>query len=155
MADLRDTLTAAGLADVRTVLASGNAVFASSDIDRTELKARIEEALRDTFGYPAWIVLRDLDQVRAIVDGYPFPERDERQPYVLLAADPASLAELAEAAPELDPAVEQIRLGDDVLYWEVLRGRTLTSAFGKASANRKYKSTVTNRNLRTLRKILA
>ncbi len=155
MAELRTVLTDAGLADVRTVLASGNALFSSDETDRAALKTRIETALRDGFGYDAWIVLYDLDQVRAIADGYPFdPERAGWHPYVLMASDPAALAELAELGPELDPAVERIRLGDGVLYWEVERGSTLTSVFGKAAAKRKYRSSTTNRNLRTLRKVL-
>ena len=52
------------------------------------------------------------------------------------------------------PSVERIELGDGVLYWEVERGQTLHSVFGKATGKKKYKATTTNRNLRTLRKVL-
>ena len=156
MADLRVMFADMGLADVKTILASGNVLFASDRTDRDRLKADIEAALRAAFGYEAWIVLCSVDDVRAIVDAYPFePERDGWHPYVLLASDSAPLDELLAHAPDLDPAVERIAAGDGVLYWEVERGQTLQSKFGKATAKRKFKATTTNRNLRTLLKVIA
>jgi uncharacterized protein (DUF1697 family) len=129
-------------------------VFSSNRTDRKKLKTEIEAALNKQFGYEAWIVLLDLDTVAAMIDAYPFDEKDGWQPYVLMASDPAPLDELAAMRDDLDPALEQIKLGDGVLYWEVERGQTLQSPFGKAAGRKKYKSATTNRNLRTLRKVL-
>ena len=156
MADLRTALTDMGLAEVKTILASGNALFDSERTDVDGLKADIEATLRKTFGYEAWIVLCTLDYVRAIVEAYPFdPEREGWHPYVLFTSDPSALTELLTHAPDLDPDAEQIAGGDGVLYWEVERGQTLQSTFGKAIGKRKFKATTTNRNLRTLTKLLS
>ncbi|MCX5042638.1 DUF1697 domain-containing protein [Aldersonia sp. NBC_00410] len=155
MADLRNVFAGLGFENARTVLASGNVVFESGRRDRAKLKKEVEAALNEAFGYEAWIVLLDAETVTRIVAAYPFDEREGWQPYVLMSSDPAPLAELAELGAGLDAALERIELGDGVLYWEVERGQTLHSPFGKATGKKRYKSTTTNRNLRTLRKVLA
>src|SRR3546814_15419777 len=56
--DLRETLEALGLGEVRTVLASGNATFTARGGvgERSRLKARLAGALRDRFHYAAWLL---------------------------------------------------------------------------------------------------
>lgn len=155
MADLRDVFVAAGFDDVRTVLASGNVLFDTDRTDPAGIKSDIEAALRDRFGYEAWIVLVDQPTLARIVDEFPFDaDREGWHPYVLLASDPAALVDMADAAADLTLGDESLRLGDGVLYWHVERGQTLSSPFGKLTGKQKYKSTTTNRNLRTLRKLL-
>ncbi|MFD1813126.1 DUF1697 domain-containing protein [Rhodococcus gannanensis] len=155
MADVRDALAAGGFENVKTVLASGNVLFDSDRTDSAEVKSDIEAVLRERFGYDAWIVLVDVPTLTRIVDAFPFDaEREGWHPYVLLASDPAVLAEMMSAAADLDLGDEEIRLGDGVLYWHVERGQTLKSPFGKLTGKAKYKSTTTNRNLRTLQKAL-
>lgn len=151
MAELREVFTGLGFTGVKTVLASGNVVFDAA----APSKAAIERALHERFGYEAWIVLLGLEQVREIISAQPFQARDGWHQYVLLSSDAEVLSELHSAATGLDPELEQVELGDGVLYWEVERGFTVRSAFGKELSKRKYKATTTNRNLRTLMKIVA
>lgn len=156
MADLKVAFAGLGYTDLRTVLASGNVVFASDETDTAAIKQRIETCLRETFGYEAWIVLLDLETLRAIVDAYPFdPHKEGWHPYVVLSSDPVVLDGLAELRDGLDPQVERIRFGDGVLYWEVQRGMSVDSAFGKQSSKARNKPNITTRNLRTLIKLLA
>ncbi|MFF0816953.1 DUF1697 domain-containing protein [Rhodococcus sp. NPDC003318] len=155
MADLKETVGDAGFTNVKTVLASGNVLFDSDRTDSAGIKADIEAALRERFGYEAWIVLLDQPTLARIVDDFPFDaEREGWHPYVLLSSDPAMLTEMLTAAADLERGDETLQLGDGVLYWHVERGRTLQSPFGKLSGKARYKSTTTNRNLRTLRKLL-
>lgn len=155
MADLKETITELGFSGVKTVLASGNVLFDSDRTDPGGIKSDIESALRERFGYEAWIVLVDQPTLARIVDDFPFEaDRDGWHPYVLLASDPAALADMRTAADDLALGEESIQLGDGVLYWHVERGQTLTSPFGKLTGKAKYRSTTTNRNLRTLRKLL-
>jgi uncharacterized protein (DUF1697 family) len=143
-----------GLDDVRTVLASGNLAFSAND-DKRALKARIEAALGDTFGYDAWIVLTTAEHLESVIDAYPFdPERDGYHPYVLFGSDQTVLDEIAAAAAALDGAIEQVAPGDGVVYWECPRGSSTDTPFAKLVAKGKYRSTTTNRNLRTLRKLV-
>ncbi|QBJ94941.1 DUF1697 domain-containing protein [Rhodococcus sp. ABRD24] len=155
MADLRRVFTRLGFTDVKTVLASGNVLFSAGTSDAAKLKATIEAALRAEFGYEAWVFVLDPATLEQIVEQYPFePEREGWHPYVMFIADPAVLARLLEVRDDLDPEIERIAGGDGVLYWEVERGMTLQSAFGKSTGKPELKSVATTRNLRTLVKLL-
>jgi len=153
-ADLADLFRGLGFGNVHTVLASGNVLF-DSDSAAKELKPQIERALADRFGYDAWIVLLDLPALERIAGAYPF-ERDDAvfTPYVVFGSDPAKLKDLADATGEPDPAVEAVQLGDGAFYWRVVKGSTLDSPVGKLLAKGKYRTTTTNRNLRTVEKLL-
>ncbi|WP_433605220.1 DUF1697 domain-containing protein [Prescottella agglutinans] len=155
MADLRQVFTDLGFEDVKTVLASGNVLFNSDPTDVAGLKSTIETALRAAFGYEAWVFVLDTATLAGIVEAYPFdPERDGWHPYVMFTAEPTVLAALLAVQGDLDPAIERIQGGEGVLYWEVERGRTLDSTFGKNTGKPKLKAVTTTRNLRTLVKLL-
>lgn len=154
MADLAAALIDAGFTAVRTVLASGNIVLDSPD-DAATVRAAAEAALRTRFDYPAWVLVYDLDTVRATVDGFPFPpEVTGYHSYVTFVADPAVRAELAGLAGDIG-ADEKVALGAEVVYWQVPKGNTVHSTIGKTMGNRRYRSSTTTRNLRTLAKVLA
>lgn len=156
-ADLAEVMTGAGAQAVRTVLTSGNVRFEmdAAPSARTTLKASIEHALRERFGYDAWIVLVTVDELRAAIDGFPFDAEDAlRQPWVIFGSEQAALDELGEAAASLDPAVDPIASAPGVIYWNPAKGSTTDTPFAKVIARTAYRSTTTNRNLRTLRKIL-
>lgn len=151
MADVAATLTDAGFDNVTTILASGNVVLDSSG-SAAAVRTTAEKALRDAFGYDAWVLVYDLDTVAAIARGYPFePEVDGHHSYVTFVGDPAVLDELAalQATPQ-----EKIARGDGVLYWQVPKSSTLDSTIGKTMGKKRYKSSTTTRNLRTLGKVL-
>ncbi|OBG82852.1 pyridoxamine 5-phosphate oxidase [Mycobacterium sp. E3298] len=153
MAEVARALTDAGLKNVRTILASGNIVLESS-ARAAGVRKKAEAALRDRFGYDAWVLVYDLETVRAVVDAYPFePEVDGYQSYVTFVADDAVLDELA-ALGDKAGADEKISPGAGVIYWQVPKGATLDSAIGKTMGKPRYKSSTTTRNLRTLAKVL-
>lgn len=155
-AELREVFEKLGFSDVRTVLASGNVVFESDAAASAALKQRIEQALRDRFGYDAWIVLITKQQLDRVVEAFPFDASDaSRQPYVIFASDGDVLDELVAAAGEPDPAADPMSLGDGVLYWNPVKGTTLETPFAKLLGKPRYKPTTTSRNLRTLHKLLA
>lgn len=155
-AELGELFRSLGFDGVRTVLASGNVGFETDETDAAALKRRIEQALRERFGYDAWIVLVTREKLAEIVAAFPFDaEREGWHPYVLFASDPEHLAELVALGPSLDPAEEIIAGGDGVLYWQlnIAVGSTNTK-LAKLSAKPRFKPTTTNRNLRTLKKLL-
>jgi uncharacterized protein (DUF1697 family) len=153
MADVAEALTGAGFTNVRTILASGNVLLDSTAAAKT-VRTKAEAALRDAFDYDAWVLVYDLDTVRAVADGYPFePEVEGYHSYVTFVSDPTVLDELAGLAADAGPD-EKIERGDGVLYWQVARESTLNSAVGKTMGKKRYKSSTTTRNLRTLAKVL-
>jgi len=152
MADVADALTDAGFNNVRTILASGNVLLESSAKVAT-VRKKAETALRDRFGYDAWVLAYDLDTVRAVDEAYPFErDVDGQQSYVTFVTDADILDELAQLRPGAD---EKIQRGEGVIYWQVPKGSTLDSTVGKTMGMKRYKSSTTSRNLRTLAKVLS
>ena len=83
------------------------------------MRTKAEAALREAFGYDAWVLVYDLETVRAIAEGYPFErEVDGHHSYVTFVTDPDVLDELAALADDAGPD-EKIERGDGVLYWQV------------------------------------
>jgi uncharacterized protein (DUF1697 family) len=151
MAALANAFTEAGFSNVRTILASGN-VLLDSDSDGDAVRCTAEQALRETFGYEAWVLVYEVTTVAAISANYPFErEVEDHHSYVTFVSDEAVLDELATltAGPE-----EKIRRGAGVIYWQVARNATLGSTIGKTMGKKRYKSSTTTRNLRTLEKVL-
>jgi uncharacterized protein (DUF1697 family) len=151
MADVAAAFTDAGFTDVTTILASGNVLLTSrAGVDAVRKKA--EKALRDAFGYDAWVLAYDIDTVTAISQAFPFTrEVDGVQSYVTFVSDPDVLDELADLKPGKG---EKIERGIGVVYWQVPKNSTLDSAIGKTMGKKRYKSSTTTRNLRTVEKLL-
>lgn len=153
MAEVADALTDAGFTGVRTILASGNVLLESS-ARAAAVRKKAEATLREKFGYEAWVLVYDIETVRAVVDGYPFEREVEgHQSYVTFVADEAVLDELAAVGEGAGPD-ERISRGAGVIYWQVPKGGTLDSTIGKTMGKPRYKASTTTRNLRTLAKVL-
>jgi uncharacterized protein (DUF1697 family) len=153
MAEVATALTDAGFTEVRTILASGNVLLKSSSTVAA-VRKKAEAALRERFGYDAWVLAYTIDTVRDIDDAYPFErEVDGYQSYVTFVTDAAVLDELAALAGQAG-SDEKISRGVGVIYWQVPRGSTLDSTIGKTMGKPRYKSSTTTRNLRTLAKVL-
>jgi uncharacterized protein (DUF1697 family) len=153
MADVATALTDAGFTHVHTVLASGNVLLDSPDGPAT-VRKRAEVTLRERFGYDAWVLVYDVDTVRAVAAAYPFErEVDGYQSYVTFVADDPVLDELSRLG-EGAGTEEKISRGNGVVYWQVPKGSTLDSTIGKTMGKPRYKSSTTTRNLRTLAKVL-
>ena len=151
MADLADVVRGLGYTGVKTVLASGNVLFTTTDA-ASVAKHTLEAAPRDRFGYEAWVHVLTVDAIRDIVAAYPFPRTADRHAYVVFVEKPEVRAQLL--AVPLDPDVEQANAGDGVIYWSVPKGNTLDSKMGKAQSKASHKPWLTTRNLNTLEKLL-
>jgi uncharacterized protein (DUF1697 family) len=153
MADVAKVLEDAGFTNVRTILATGNILLDSrSGVDAVRKKA--EKALRDGFGYDAWVLAYQLDTVRAISERFPFErEVDGHHSYVTFVTDKDVLDELAELGKDAGDH-EKIKRGKGVVYWQVPNKGTLDTTIGKTMGKKRYKSSTTTRNLRTVEKVL-
>ena len=150
MADLADVIRGLGYNDVKTVLASGNVLFTTPDAAAAS-KDKLESALRERFGYEAWVHVLTVDAIQKIIDAYPYPRSADRHAYVVFVLKPEVRDELL--AVPLDSKVEQAVAGGGVVYWTVPKGVTLDSAMGKAQSASKHKPWLTTRNLNTLEKL--
>ena len=73
MRDLEALCRDAGLANVRTYIASGNVVF-TSDASEPELKAAIEARLLAHAGKKVGVLIRTAAEMAGVVAGNPFPD---------------------------------------------------------------------------------
>ena len=141
------------LADVTTVLQTGNVIFTSDDT-REVLKRRIEGGLRARFNYPAHVQVFQMTKLRHIVDSSPFDGSDSQtHSYVVLFEDGLEKEVIAEAR-DLDDSYEEVAVGDGVLYWRVRKGSTLQTTFAKLLTRARFRDLHTSRNINTLRKIV-
>lgn len=74
MAELQAALEAAGFGDVKTVLASGNAVFTGSGSGRA-LEKKCEAAMQAHMGKAFMTIVRPVKELQALLDGDPFARR--------------------------------------------------------------------------------
>lgn len=73
MADLKRLCDEAGFMDARTFIASGNALFRSTQ-DEAGVKAALEPKLAAHMGKPVEIFVRTLAELEAILSSNPFPD---------------------------------------------------------------------------------
>lgn len=151
MAELKACCEGAGLQNVSTVLQTGNVIFES---DESELKSVIESALTKTFEYPAKAQIIELDELRQIIKSYPFDSSDENMQHYVIFMENDLEKVLFNEVESLDTQIDSLAEGNGVLYWRVQKGMTLKSVFAKFLTKSKYRLYNTNRNIKTLKKLI-
>jgi uncharacterized protein (DUF1697 family) len=112
MADLKAMCAAAGLAQVRTYIASGNVVFTSSDSEAA-VRAAIEAPLAAYAGKSVGVVIRSAGEMAEVLAANPFPDRPGNRTVALFTDLPVD-QDMIEAARNIDG--EELRLGPRVIY---------------------------------------
>jgi uncharacterized protein (DUF1697 family) len=117
MAELRELLSGLGYDDVRTYLASGNAVFATAEEDQDALAANISAALEDHFGFAVPCVVRSGKYLSAVIEACPFPAADlaGKQLHAVFYSVPVDAQRYADIDREAF-LPEDFRFGDRVMY---------------------------------------
>ncbi len=118
MADLRALFSSLGMRNVRTVLQSGNVLFAADDSNLTSLTSTLEAAIKAQFGFEAQVILRRSADFKRAIASHPFeaPQLQEggKCAIVFLTAPPdeSALRQLLEN----NPGREIIHPAGDILY---------------------------------------
>jgi uncharacterized protein (DUF1697 family) len=154
MAALRTRCEEMGLKEVSTVLQTGNVLFESAK-SAESLKSLMQAGLGERFDYPVHVQIFPLATVRKIVDASPFSESDlSVHSYVVFFENGLEKQLMAEVGDEVNE-LDLLEVGNGVIYWRVAKGSTLQSPFAKHLTKSRYKDFHTNRNINTLRKVLA
>jgi uncharacterized protein (DUF1697 family) len=157
MEALREAYESIGLAEVRTLLQSGNVLFRSGLTDRERLVKRIMQELDRRFDLQVEVILRTLAEVATIVDRGPVlsPQADKSKLLVMFLSsvpDPAAQAALRKwhKDKELKELLE-LRGPEIYLYYPDGVGRSkLTGAVIES----KLDTAGTARNWNTLLKLV-
>lgn len=151
MAELRAALGAAGLADVRTWIQSGN-VITRTALGREAVESLVHEVIATRIGADITVIARTAGELRRIVESNPFPQADKGRTYFsLLASRPAPSA--MEALRTADFAPDEIRVGDGVLYVRYAT-RLSDSRVNNNFFERRLKVAATTRNYNTITKLV-
>lgn len=151
MADLRQVYTDAGFTAVRTLLNSGNVVFAGPSPLPADAAAVLEEALVRRTGVRSAVVLLSAAELDTAVTANPLTERATDPSRLLLAVYDGRPPGLADLLAQ-DWAPEALALGERAAYLWCPAGvlqSPLASALGKLGGS------VTTRNWATIRKLHA
>lgn len=100
MAELKALAAELGLADPRTVVATGNLVFDAPRAAPRRLESRLEPAFAARFGRHVDIIVRTAGDFRRIVAANPFPAESE--------IDPAHVIAQVSRAPMAPEAVQAL-----------------------------------------------
>jgi uncharacterized protein (DUF1697 family) len=145
MAALRELLAAEGCEDVRTYIASGNAVF-KSDVARATLARQLERAIHEAFGVETPVMLRTAEEMAAVVERHPFGDDTSHTHVAFLAREPAAARVQALAA--LDVAPDRVEVYGQEVYWHLpagvqgaqLSGARLEKELGVAATVRNWRT---------------
>ena len=105
MAELRALYESLGFHRTRTLLQSGNAVFATEERDLAAVQGKIESGIHSEFAFDVRVIMRTADEFAALLDRHPFSADQLRDPaklaVVFLSDAPASnaLNDLIESNP--------------------------------------------------------
>jgi len=112
MAELVAMCEAAGFAEVRTYIASGNALF-TTRLGERAIKARLERSLADYAGKPVGVLVRSAGEMAAVLAGNPFRRFPPNRTTAIFldSAPPAGALEEARGL-----GGEQLALGAREIY---------------------------------------
>ncbi|PQZ86969.1 hypothetical protein CQ018_18190 [Arthrobacter sp. MYb227] len=154
MKDLTQLFEQAGFSRVRTLLASGNVVFASQHATASKIKEICEEVLARAYAPGIKVIVQDSDQLEAIVTGFPFSapqDSIQRHEYLVLTESlEAATTIFAQAPTPLES--ERVAQLEHCICWEVPRGQSLSSPLAKHFAKVSKNYLVTTRNMNTINK---
>jgi len=152
MAEVCEVFEKAEMHNVSSVLATGNILF-SSDKSEAELKPILEKELSSHFSYEAFLFLKTENEIKEILKKNPLEAANNFHHYVFISTEnTASLLNEKFKTCQKSEGEKGILI-DDIFYWQVEKGNTLDSDFGKILGNKSFKEKLTSRNVNTLEKI--
>ncbi|HVH53638.1 MAG TPA: DUF1697 domain-containing protein [Actinomycetota bacterium] len=150
MPALKACFEESGFENVSTYIQSGNVLFESVAGPAGGLTLRIEEMLADAFDYVPTVVVRNLKQMRAIVERAPkgFGAQPKTYRYdVIFLKEPLKATAAIKHVPT-NPAVDQAHAGTGVIYASRLTAKAAQSRLNRIIASPIYPN-VTIRNWNT------
>lgn len=148
-----NVFTDAGMKEVSSVLASGNILF-SSDKKPSELKNILEKSMSEYFDYEAFLFLKNENEISEIVNNNPFNKAEDLHIYVFVGIEDVETLLMEEFSKSDKAENEKAEIVADTFYWQIQKGNTLGSTFGKVLGKKKLKDKITSRNINTFERIL-
>ena len=154
MAELRAIFEAAGCADVRTYIQSGNVVFRAEPALAARIPALIQAEIEASNGFQVPVVTRTAAELDAVVRGNPFlaAGADPAKLHMGFLAEAPSAARIAELNPNRSPPdAFEVRGREVYLHFPngVARSKLTVDYFDRVLG-----TTITIRNWRTVGRLV-
>ena len=153
MAEVCQVFKDAGMMEVSSILASGNIVF-SSDKNAQDLKTLLEKAMSEHFSYEAFLFIRSQEETELFWNSIPFEKNDGFHIYGFVGMPGVEKVLMEEFQKATQAENEKAEIVNDLFYWQVPKGNTLDSTFGKVLGKKSLKDQMTSRNINTFEKVL-
>lgn len=153
MIEVCEVFSKAGMKNFSSVLASGNIIF-ESDKDASVLKEILEKAMSEHFNYDAFLFIKSKEEVSAIFKENPFNKNENLHVYGFIGIDGVEEILMEEFNNSKKAEFEDAKIINENFYWQVPKGNTLDSTFGKVLGKKSMKDKMTSRNINTFEKIL-
>ncbi len=153
MGDLKKFFEKLKYQNVLTILNTGNVIFEADEPSLKKITEILESGLTKQFKYPARVIVHHISNVDKVIQRYPFDCNNEQYQHYVVFLSSEIGNELVNGVV-VDKKIEEVAVGDGVVYWKVVKGSTLKSNFGILIAKAKYKDYNTVRNINTLRKVV-
>lgn len=142
--------------NIETIIASGNVLFESEKSNRTAVENEIEKRLFKALGYEVTTFIRTPDEMDKIVNYRPFPEEKYEDAvsnnigFIKQSLKKDSIAILKGLETEID----DFQTHQTEVYWLCKTGQS-KSTFSGNLFERKLKTQITFRSIKTLQKLLS
>jgi uncharacterized protein (DUF1697 family) len=143
MSELAELCRAAGFADVRTYIQSGNVVF-TSKLSELAVKKKLEALLAKKLGKPVGVMVRTADELRAALKSNPFKQAPPNRVLVLFLDEPPARAAFASLT---GPDGEEVKLKGREVFVHYPNGQ------GKSKLKLPLVNLGTGRNINTVSKL--
>lgn len=153
MAEVCQVFKDAGMENVSSVLASGNIIF-SSDKNAVELKTILEKAMSEYFNYEAFLFVKTAEETELFWSKDPFEKNENFHTYAFVGIENVENILMNEFENVSRSENEKAEIVNNIFYWQVSKGNTLDSSFGKVLGKKSLKDQFTSRNINTFEKIL-
>jgi uncharacterized protein (DUF1697 family) len=153
MAKLKLAFERVGFADVKTVIASGNVIFRTDDVDPAGLVKRIESAIESDFGMKIKVLLRDLKSMRQLVRSIPSSwvnDKDMKCDVMFLWKEVDSKNVLKQLP--LNATLEDVKYVPGAVLWRIDRDKVSKSRMFRIVGTALHQQ-MTVRNPNTVRKL--
>lgn len=155
MAALREAFEDLRYAEVETYIQSGNVILSSRRAKSASAVTTIEKALSERFEYGARVVVRELGEMRRIVNDIPedWDAEDRSVRHNVLFLTDHLTPEAIVGDLTVDPALEAFSVGPHAIYWSAPMATITRTKMLKLSRSPLY-AEVTIRNPRVTRTLL-
>lgn len=155
MGKLKKTLEQLGLVNVTTLIASGNVLFVSKELNQEKLALKIEAAIKVDFDIQTKVLLLSYEKLHDLVKAIPISWVNDKAMKcdVMLLWKEIDTKDIVKQLP-INDEIEDILYIPGAVIWRIDREKVTKSRMTKIVGTKLYKQ-MTVRNPNTIRKIYA